>query len=203
MEGRHREPPPRVDARDRLPQEIRRDARATPKTREPAVAPRTTPQPDRAHERALEPVQPLAAPLPERPRNRVDTSLLSPIPSIDEGRIGPAVSPLETEVEAVQRVLQTYEKAYTQLDASAAAAVWPSVDRRALAQVFARLEQQNLTLRDCVVAVSEDDATAECAGVLVYVPRVGSATRRTEKHSWTFHIQRKGEDWRIVQVTAR
>jgi hypothetical protein len=69
--------------------------------------------------------------------------------------------------------------------------------------VFARLEQQNLTLRDCVVAVSEDDATAECAGVLVYVPRVGSATRRTEKHSWTFHIQRKGEDWRIVQVTAR
>jgi hypothetical protein len=203
VERRHREPPPRVGARDRLPQEIRRDARTTQKTREPAVELRTTPQRDTAHEPALEPVQPLAAPLPERPRNRVDTSLLSPIPSIDEGGVAPVASPLETEVEAVHRVLQRYEKAYTQLDASAAAAVWPSVDRRGLAQVFARLEQQNLTLRDCVVAVSEDDATAECAGVLVYVPRVGNATRRTETHSWIFQIQRKGEDWRIVQVTAR
>jgi hypothetical protein len=69
--------------------------------------------------------------------------------------------------------------------------------------VFARLEEQHLTLSDCVVAVSEDDATAECAGVLEWVPRIGRATQRTEKHSWTIQLRRKHEDWKIVRIAAR
>ena len=109
----------------------------------------------------------------------------------------------EAEIAAVQRVLERYEQAYDQLDAGGAASVWPSVDSRALARVFARLERQDLSFDSCVFAVSEAHATAECNGSLTYVPRVGKTAPHNERHSWTIELTGMGDAWRIVHVSAR
>jgi hypothetical protein len=104
---------------------------------------------------------------------------------------------------AVQLVLDRYRQMYDQLDASAASSIWPSVDSRALARIFARLARQELNFDVCAIALSESAATAQCTGWLRYVPRVGDAEPRNERHSWTIQLQRTDETWTIVQVSAR
>jgi hypothetical protein len=104
---------------------------------------------------------------------------------------------------AIQEVLQRYERAYAALDARAAAAVWPSVDERALQKAFSLLQFQELVFRRCDVATAGFHATAQCSGELRYVPRVGQPTVRTQSHSWTFQLDRVGEEWRVTSVNGR
>ena len=92
---------------------------------------------------------------------------------------------------------------YDQLDASAASSIWPSVDAQALERIFARLQRQELNFDGCAIAVSESTATAQCTGWLRYVPRVGSAEPRNERHSWMIQLERTAETWTIVRVNAR
>jgi stage V sporulation protein SpoVS len=119
----------------------------------------------------------------------------------------PEVSPparlFEKESTALAQVLGRYEQAYDRLDAGGAAAVWPSVNSRALARAFARLQTQDLDFGNCTFAVSAYDATARCAGVLRYVQRIGDTTPKTEQHVWTIEFARAGETWRIVRLTAQ
>ncbi len=115
----------------------------------------------------------------------------------------PSLSASPREVAAVQRVLDRYRQMYGQLDASSAAAFWPQADERALTRVFARLVHQELSFDECVIALSDASATAECDGWLRYVPRVGSSTLRSERHAWTIQLQRGAEAWTIVRVNAR
>jgi hypothetical protein len=61
---------------------------------------------------------------------------------------------LERESTAIRRVLQRYEQAYDDLDARAAASVWPSLDARRLAGIFARLREQNLDFTECETTIS-------------------------------------------------
>ena len=103
----------------------------------------------------------------------------------------------------MRQVLSRYEQMYDQLDASAAPSIWPQVDSRALARVFARLERQDLTFDGCVLAVSDITATAECTGWLSYVPRVGPQTPHREHHSWTIELARDAASWQIVKVTGK
>jgi hypothetical protein len=125
--------------------------------------------------------------------------------------LAPALSPgiaglppgSEVELERVQRVLDRYKLAYDQLDATAATAIWPQADARAMARMFAQLRRQTLNFDGCAIALSEAWATARCTGTLEYVPRVGSAAVRKEEHAWTIDFERVKDSWQIVQVHAR
>ena len=135
----------------------------------------------------IEPVAPL--PVPVAPPEVLEVS--------------PPARVFEKESTALAQVLGRYEQAYDRLDAGGAAAVWPSVDSRALARAFARLRAQDLDFGDCTFAVSATDATARCAGVLRYVQRIGDTKPKTESHVWTIEFARAGETWRIVRLTAQ
>ncbi len=122
-------------------------------------------------------------------------------------REGSPLSPprrlFEKESTALERVLVSYAQAYNRLDVNGAVALWPSADSRALARAFARLQHQDLKFDNCMFAVSENDGTAQCAGVLQYVRRIGKPTPQIEHHVWTIEFARAGEEWRIVRVTAQ
>ena len=117
--------------------------------------------------------------------------------------VSPPVKVFEKESTAVAQVLDRYEQAYDRLDAGGAAAVWPSVNLRALERAFAGLQVQDLDFSTCTFAVSANDAAARCAGVLRYARRIGDTTPKTEQHVWTIEFARAGEIWRIVRVTAQ
>jgi hypothetical protein len=106
-------------------------------------------------------------------------------------------------VRQLQQILARYEQAYDRLDASAAAAVWPSVDVRGLERAFARLSQQDLEFSRCVFGVSSVDATVTCSGELRYVRRVGNTAPRVEPHSWVIQFRHVGGEWRIVSVAGK
>ncbi len=146
------------------------------------------------------PLLPTADPAP--PPSPADGPSAAPAPSPEPAR-PPAPDPAAADLAAVQETLERYRQVYNQLDAAAAAAIWPSVDSGALVEIFARLAQQALEFEGCAVALSGSAATAHCTGLLSYVPRVGSTRLRTERHSWAIDLERSGERWLIVQVRAR
>ena len=154
---------------------------------------------------------PIAPALPEEPPEakkpieaiEPDAPRTSPVPAPEPREVSPPDRVFEKESLALAQVLGHYEQAYDRLDANGAAAIWPSVDSRALARAFARLQVQDLDFDDLTFAVSANDATARCAGVLHYARRIGDTTPKTEQHVWTIEFARAGEAWRIVRVTAR
>ena len=100
-------------------------------------------------------------------------------------------------------MLGHYEQAYDRLDAPGAAAVWPSVDARALSRAFARLQTQDLNFGNCTFSVSASDAAARCAGVLRYARRIGDTEPKIEQHVWTIEFARAGETWQIIKISAQ
>lgn len=111
--------------------------------------------------------------------------------------------PAKTDEMDVQTVLQRYERAYGQLDARAAQAVWPSVDVRALTRAFQGLESQALEFDRCELAVQGAVASADCLGRATYVRRVGSKAPRTEARAWSFRLRKIEDDWQILKVEIR
>jgi len=111
--------------------------------------------------------------------------------------------PAKTDEMDVQTVLQRYERAYGQLDARAAQAVWPSVDVRALTRAFQGLESQALEFDRCELAVQGAVASADCLGRATYVRRVGSKAPRTEARAWSFRLRKIDDDWQILKVEIR
>lgn len=109
---------------------------------------------------------------------------------------------LSPESAALSRVLGRYQTAYSTRDANAAAAIWPSVDRRALNRAFERLQDQELDLERCTYAVSSTSATARCDGTLRYARRIGDTSPKVEQHTWTIEFVKKGSTWHIVRVSA-
>jgi hypothetical protein len=143
---------------------------------------------------AAEPA-PEPSPIPQPPA----PPPITPNPAL----VPPAVSSSAAELTAVQRVLDHYQQAYDQLDAAGAASVWPGVDVPALSKMFGQLQRQHLNFEGCVFALSGSKATVQCTGSLSYVRRVGDATPRTERHSWTIDLERSEGAWQIVQVSGR
>jgi hypothetical protein len=105
------------------------------------------------------------------------------------------------ESSVVLGVLQQYELAYSSLDAEAAAAVWPSVNRNALARAFNGLASQHVSLGRCDVAVDGPAARATCSGSATWEPKVGGG-RRTEPRHWDFELRKTGGGWRIERAVA-
>jgi hypothetical protein len=105
--------------------------------------------------------------------------------------------------DLVRGVLQQYRRAYDQLDAQSAAAVWPHVDISALQRAFEGLASQRLTFDRCDVKIQSRVGTAVCHGSTSYVPKVGSRETRMEPRVWTFGLQKIGDDWQIQTARAQ
>jgi hypothetical protein len=102
-------------------------------------------------------------------------------------------------LSVVRATLARYETAYSRLDATAASAVWPAVDRRALARAFEGLASQRLSLGACAVTVSGEAAQATCSGTATWQPKVGGGVR-TEPRRWSFELRKSGEAWQIERA---
>ena len=94
-----------------------------------------------------------------------------------------------------------YRQAYEALDVTATAAVWPSVDRRALTRAFSRLKSQQLELENCMVAIAGTSATTQCRGTVEYVRKIGSSSPRTGYQDIVFKMRKRGSEWFIDEVT--
>jgi hypothetical protein len=103
---------------------------------------------------------------------------------------------------AVRRTLARYEAAYSDLDASAARAVWPTVDQRALARAFDGLASQRITLNDCDVVVTGATARATCSGAATWTAKVGGK-QGTQARRWSFELKDADGSWQIVRAEAR
>lgn len=117
--------------------------------------------------------------------------------------IAPASDPADVTGErAVRAALSRYESAYSQLDAAAAGAVWPSVDRRALTRAFAGLASQTIRLSRCDVRVNGPTAQADCTGNAQWTPKVGGGSQSAARR-WRFELRQTGSAWEIVSANAR
>jgi hypothetical protein len=113
----------------------------------------------------------------------------------------PSTSPQADESQ-VRATLRRYEAAYSALDAAAASAVWPGVDRRALASAFGALSSQTVSLGRCDVRVSGGTAQAECKGTAKWEPKVGAGSQSASRY-WRFDLKNTGSDWIITRATVR
>jgi hypothetical protein len=139
--------------------------------------------------RATPPIDPLPAAPPPAP-TAVDTAPATP------------PTPPVREDDGVRTVLARYESAYSALDAAAAGAVYPAIDRQKLSRAFEGLAAQQVSLGECEVRVSGAAARAECAGNATWTPKVGGGSR-TQTRLWEFDLQRTGDGWQITRATAR
>jgi hypothetical protein len=103
----------------------------------------------------------------------------------------------------VTQVLNQYARAYDQLDTSAARAVWPTVDERALARAFAGLQSQDVDFDNCSIDVKGVRASASCRGRASYVGKVGNGDTRTEPREWNFELTLQGDDWKIAKADTK
>jgi hypothetical protein len=106
------------------------------------------------------------------------------------------------EDQGVRTVLAQYESAYSSLDATAAGAVYPAIDRRALSRAFEGLAAQRVSLGDCDVRVIGAAAHAECVGNATWTPKIGGGSH-TQPRLWQFDLRRTDTGWHITRATAR
>ena len=147
---------------------------------------------------------PSALVVPSSPRTAslpaVAAATIAPRPALTNA--GAATLPGGDEAR-VSELLNTYARAYNQLDASLAHQVWPSVDERALARAFSALSSQSISFADCKISVKELTAIAACRGYATYVGKVGGRGTRTEPRQWRFDLRRGEQGWRIDTVDTR
>ena len=108
----------------------------------------------------------------------------------------------QAEENRVRSVLRRYEAAYSALDANAASAVWPGVDRRALTSAFQALSSQSVSLGRCDVRLTGEAAQADCKGTARWQPKVGAGPQ-TAARQWRFDLRNAGGDWIITRATVR
>ena len=139
---------------------------------------------------------PPAAPTvtPETPRSPSTDVPADPAPR-------PTARDLDTR--AIENVLGRYRTAFNQLDAGAAAAVWPTVNQRNLAKAFERLDDQDLSFESCKIDVGGVHAEAACNGTARYVQKVGNRNPKAESRQWRFILRRASEGWVIDHLDAR
>jgi hypothetical protein len=149
------------------------------------------PPPDLPRTGTGAPLEVLAASLPSTSPAPPEAPSAPPTPKAPE--------PMEPRIRAV---LSQYASAFGALDASAARAVWPTVDEHALARAFEGLASQRISLGSCAITIDGDRATAACSGTATWTPRVGGAPR-TASRRWTFALENAAGSWQIVRAEAR
>jgi hypothetical protein len=104
--------------------------------------------------------------------------------------------------EQVRGLLSQYERAYSDLDAAAAARVYPRVDRRALSRAFSTLSAQQIHLDDCRIDLLQSAARATCAGTASWTPKVGGGSR-DQARRWQFELKQIAGNWQIDAVKVQ
>jgi hypothetical protein len=177
----------------------------------PPVDPAPAPPPQAAAAAKLEVLPGLSEPAPPAPRVVAGAEGIAPpeaaarsaealtaLPSAPS----PEPANIRSNEQGVRAALGRYESAYNRLDAVAAAAVWPTVNQRALASAFNGLSAQAISLGSCEIRVNGAAARAECAGNARWTPKVGSGTESADRH-WRFDLRNAGGHWIITQATTR
>jgi hypothetical protein len=193
--------------------------RASASTPVRAAGPVTLPSAARAAlpRTIAEPVPPAPAPLGFDPRAVLPSTIAEPPPiaapaskpveiaAVELPRTAataPPAAPAVVEEQAVRETLDHYADAFAGMDVQATAAVWPSVDRRALTRAFATLKSQGLTFNSCNINVNDVSATAHCRGTVKFVRKIGNPTPLTAPQEWRFVMRKLGATWTIDEVTA-
>jgi tetratricopeptide (TPR) repeat protein len=114
----------------------------------------------------------------------------------------PAPARAPSDRELVEEALQSYRRAYGRLNVQSAQAVYPSVNRVALARAFDNLESQLLTFDSCDVELRETFARAICHGTASYTPKIGNRYPRAEALVWSFELRKHDGDWTIEYAKA-
>jgi len=154
----------------------------------PATAPISLPVP-------LSQLPPAAAVASREPPAAAITTATSPV-------VEPAPIRAPSDQELVEDALQRYRRAYGRLNVQSAQAVYPTVNRVALARAFDGLESQSLTFDSCDVEVRGVLAKAICHGTAHYVPKIGSRYPRAEPLVWSFELRKSDGDWTIYYAKA-
>jgi hypothetical protein len=102
----------------------------------------------------------------------------------------------------IRSALARYAGAYTDLDVDAAARVWPSVNRSALARAFGGLESQRVSLRECRINLEGNSAHASCSGSATWTPKVGGG-QRTDERTWAFDLEKSTAGWQITNARVQ
>lgn len=110
-----------------------------------------------------------------------------------------AVDARAAEQGKVRAVLSRYEAAYSDLDAAAAASLYPSIDRKALSRAFDALASQQILFEDCRIQVANATARATCAGTASWTPKVGTGFRQQARR-WQFDLKQVSGAWQIGSV---
>jgi tetratricopeptide (TPR) repeat protein len=145
------------------------------------------------------PVAPVRMPPSTAPPVVTAAALPTPAPAT----VASAVNLSPGEQSRVEDVLRRYARAYDSLDASAARAVWPSVNEKQLAKAFQDLASQNVSFDSCDIDIRGAVANASCRGQQSYVGKVGDRAPRTEPRTWRFELRRDGEAWKIENAETR
>ena len=175
--------PARVDTAATAPAPVPlREMPVAPAPREPAVEKPVTPPTNPAGE----------APVATSPATR------PPVPE----RTAPPVEAV-SETAAVRAALTKYANAYTDLDAAAVTAVWPSVDQAGLRRAFSALDAQQVTFDRCDVQVTGAAGRATCVGTTMWRPKVGGGSAREQNRTWNFALKNAGGSWQIVKAEVR
>ena len=204
-----------------LPEPAANATPAAPARREPPSVP-DPPPPAPISIVSSEPGIPVErpAPIPERPapiptivehstaatRSATPTATAGAEPSAPAPTVAPAARESAPAVprdeDRIRAVLDRYAAAYSRLDASAANAIFPGVDRQALARAFDGLVSQNVSLGSCDIRTASEAAIVDCAGSSTWTPKIGGGTR-TEARRWQFRLRNESGDWRIVAAKVR
>jgi hypothetical protein len=127
---------------------------------------------------------------------------LLPATTVNQNVATPSVSLVSLEENGVRQTVRRYQQAYGDLDVVATAAIWPSVDHRALSRAFNSLKSQDLSFESCKTTMDGSSATVVCRGSIRYVRKVGAPGPAIERHEWHFTLRKLGDDWKIAGVTA-
>ena len=112
-----------------------------------------------------------------------------------------AVATRVNDETLVHSTIDQYARAFGQLDARAAKAVWPTVDEGKLARAFSDLQSQDFNFDQCDIAINGATASASCRGKATFSGKVGGT--RTEPRTWRFDLKREGESWKISKAETR
>lgn len=108
----------------------------------------------------------------------------------------------ESDTRGIEAALARYRNAFNALDAGAAAAVWPTVDRQALIRAFEQLQEQRIVFDGCQTDIKDTHAQALCPGLTRYVPRIGGRPQ-IDRREWYFNLAKVRDEWVIQSVEAR
>ena len=147
----------------------------------------------------VEPPPPAPPPGPVAGAAARPEPLAGPAPSTP---VAAVLTETASDEDDIRSTLTRFRTAYSQLNASAARDVWPSVDARALERAFQSLKSQDLRFDSCKMTVTGARAQAACKGRAVYVPRIGDQSPRFTTREWNFELRKADERWTIASARS-